>query len=320
MSDEDRIPGFSDASRDDRSVPGEEIEAHEQALPEPGMHDFEPDVELLHRPIFREPRDPIEGREPVPWWLWTAAALALFWGGWYLGRLGGNFGLDTHLAYAPLERYVAEEATARYGGAAADPIAAGQRVYISRCQACHQASGLGVPGAFPPIIGSEWVVGPPEIPTLIVVHGLQGPVEVAGNLYVGAMPGWGTMLSDAEIAGVVSYIRQWESNDAPPVDAGFVARLREATRDRTEPWRIEELTAAVEAGTFAGAADQEGEAGRAGEAQGAGGGTGGAGGGGGGAGGSGEAGGSGGSGASGASGASSATGGAARPGSSGGRP
>lgn len=303
MSDEDRIPGFSDASRDDRSVPGEEIEAHEQALPEPGTHDFEPDVELLHRPIFREPHDPIEGREPVPWWLWVAAALALFWGGWYLGRLGGNFGLDTHLAYAQLERYVAEEATARFGGAAADPVAAGQRVYTSRCQACHQATGLGVPGAFPPLIGSDWVVGPPEIPTLIVIHGLQGPIEVGGNLFVGAMPGWGTMLSDAEIAGVVSYIRQWESNDAPPVDAGFVARLREATRERTEPWRIDELTAAVEAGTFAGAAEEESEAGGAGGGVGAGG-----------------SGATGGTGTPGATGGSGAPGAPTRPGSPRGRP
>lgn len=254
MNDDDRIPGFRDATRGDRAVPGEEVEAHEQSLPEAGEHDFEPDVERLHRPIFREPRDPIEGREPVPWWVWAAAAVALFWGGWYLGRLGGNFGLDTHLAYGELEGYVEEEAASRFGGAVADPIAAGQRVYTSRCQSCHQASGLGVPGTFPPLIGSEWVVGPPEIPVLIVLNGLQGPIRVAGNLYVGAMPSWRDALSDAEIAAVVSYIRQWDANDAPPVDAAVVARLREATATRQQPWTIEELTAAVEGGAFGGGA------------------------------------------------------------------
>ncbi|HEX6939296.1 MAG TPA: cytochrome c [Longimicrobiales bacterium] len=258
MSDQDPIPGFRDATHGERAVPREEIEAHEASLPEPGQHDFEPDVERLHRPIFREPRDPIEGREPVPWWVWAAAALSLFWGGWYLGRLGGNFGLDTHLAYARLERYVEEEAAARFGGAAADPLAAGQRVYTSRCQACHQASGRGVPGAFPPLIGSEWVVGPPEIPVLIVLHGLEGPIQVAGALYAGAMPPWRDALSNAEIAAVATYIRQWGSNDAPAVEPAMVTRLREATRTRRTPWTIEELSAAVESGEFSAAAGEAG--------------------------------------------------------------
>src|SRR5690606_1695579 len=68
-------------------------------VPEPGSHfDLQPDVERLHRPITREPRDPIEGREPVPWFFTVVVALALFWGGWYLGRYSGEFGVATHVA------------------------------------------------------------------------------------------------------------------------------------------------------------------------------------------------------------------------------
>lgn len=69
----------------------------------------------------------------------------------------------------------------------------GEQVYASQCQACHQASGEGLPGAFPPIRG--------HLPSLIaaqggrdyvvdmVLHGLAGPIEVQGQTYRGAMPG-----------------------------------------------------------------------------------------------------------------------------------
>lgn len=57
-----------------------------------GRQDLEPDVERMHRPLFREPRDPLEGGEPAPWWVWAAAVLVIFWGGWFLGRHGGHSG------------------------------------------------------------------------------------------------------------------------------------------------------------------------------------------------------------------------------------
>jgi hypothetical protein len=47
-------------------VSGEEVMAHEHALPRQGERDLEPDVERIHRPILREQRDPTEGRELVP--------------------------------------------------------------------------------------------------------------------------------------------------------------------------------------------------------------------------------------------------------------
>lgn len=250
MTDEERRPG---TGPEDREVSEGEILAHEHALPEAGG-DFEPDVERIHRPIFREPRDPVEGREPAPWWVWAAAAVALFWGGWYLGRHGGTFDTRTHVAFPNLEEYVEEEAAERTVRAVADPIETGQRIYASRCQSCHQADGRGVAGVFPPLIGSEWVTGPPELPVLILLNGLQGPIEVAGETYVGAMPAWRDVLSDAEIAAVATFIRQWETNDAPPIEPERVAALRAATEQRREPWTADELTTAVEAGEFADAA------------------------------------------------------------------
>lgn len=226
------------------------------AQPEGPMQEgeLEPDVERIHRPILREPPDPEEGREPAPWWLWTLAALALFWGGWYLGQHGGAFGTETHTAFpgAAPETALAD-----------DPIVAGEAVYLRSCQACHQASGLGAAGAFPPLIGSDWVTGPPETVVRIVLDGLQGPITVAGETYQGVMPAWRDLLSDDEIAAVATFVRQWDTNEAGAVEPELVAELRAATEARAgSAWTAEELQAAptdVAADTAAGAADAAGD-------------------------------------------------------------
>src|SRR5690606_15023168 len=113
--------GFEDATSGHRGVPPDEVLAHEHALPEHGERDFEPDVGRLHRAIYREPRDPVEGREPTPWWVWATAEAALFWGGWYLGRHGGTFSTATHIAFAERVPPVAAEVEAGQARAEADP-------------------------------------------------------------------------------------------------------------------------------------------------------------------------------------------------------
>lgn len=214
-------------------------------VPEAGRGvDLQPDVERLHRAIRREPRDPIEGREPAPWFFKAAVALALFWGGWYLGRYGGEFGLATHVAFAARQPGIAASAGAQAAAAISDPVAAGRRVYDKNCVGCHQATGRGVPGAFPPLVGSEWVTGAPETVARILLHGLQGPVQVAGATYNGAMPAWKDVLKDEEIAAVATYIRQWKPNAAPAVPASLVAEQRKAAASRTTAWSAAELTSA----------------------------------------------------------------------------
>jgi mono/diheme cytochrome c family protein len=210
-------------------------------VPEAGGVDLQPDVERIHRAIRREPRDPIEGREPVPWFFVAAMALALFWGGWYLGRYGGEFGTASHIAFAARQTGIAAAAAGQVAAATSDPIAAGKGVYDKNCSGCHQAAGQGVPGAFPPLVGSEWVTGAPETIARILLHGLTGPVEVAGATYNGAMPAWKDVLGDAEIAAVATYVRQMEANDAPAVPAETVTAVREATSARAAPWTADEL-------------------------------------------------------------------------------
>ena len=75
----------------------------------------------------------------------------------------------------------------------------------------------------------------------IVLHGLSGRVTVKGQTYNGAMPAWADVLSDAEIAAVLTYVRSAFGNSAEAVTADKVAQERAATTGRTAPWTVGEL-------------------------------------------------------------------------------
>jgi mono/diheme cytochrome c family protein len=118
----------------------------------------------------------------------------------------------------------------------------GKKVYDSVCAACHQANGLGTAGSFPPLAGSDWVLteGPNRIIRLIL-HGIQGPITVNGQAFNNAMPPWGAVLPDDQIAAVVTYIRAEWGNKASAVTAEEVAKIRTAEAKRELPWSAEEL-------------------------------------------------------------------------------
>ena len=214
--------------------------AGDGGVPETGGFDLQPDVERIHRPLRREPRDPVEGREPSPLFFTAAVALALFWGGWYLGRYGGEFNTKSHVGLAVREAGIAAASAGQTARAIADPVAAGKVVYENNCVSCHQAAGQGIPGVFPPLVGSEWVTGSPETLVRILSNGLQGPVQVAGVNYNGAMPAWKNVLRTEEIAAVATYIRQMAPNSAPPVAPAVVTQTQNNDA-RTKPWTAAEL-------------------------------------------------------------------------------
>ena len=122
-------------------------------------------------------------------------------------------------------------------------VAAGETVYGNVCAACHQADGKGLPGVFPPLAGSSWVTGAPDRAIKIVLQGLQGPIEVNGMPYNALMTPQGGILSDAEIAGVLTHVRASWGNAASAVTAEQVTAIRSATADRTTPWTAAELSA-----------------------------------------------------------------------------
>jgi mono/diheme cytochrome c family protein len=124
--------------------------------------------------------------------------------------------------------------------AAAKGTTDGAEVF-TRCAVCHQSTGLGMPGAYPPLAGSEWLVNNPEVPIRIVLHGLQGPIAVKGSAFNNAMTPFGDQLSDAQIAAVISYERSSWGNNAPAITAAQVAAVRTATKAQTTAWNPKDL-------------------------------------------------------------------------------
>jgi putative membrane-bound dehydrogenase-like protein len=118
--------------------------------------------------------------------------------------------------------------------------ARGKEVYAATCIACHQPDGKGLAAAFPPLDGSEWLTGDPSVPIRILMHGLVGPVKVAGQEFTSVMPAH-VDLDDQKVSDVLTYVRQSWTNDAAPVSPEEVKVLREKHAGRSMPWTAKEL-------------------------------------------------------------------------------
>lgn len=199
-------------------------------------------VAAVHDSILREQADPEDGYEPIPLWLVTVIMVVVFWAGLYLAYNSGGFQSNV---FDPTLVSWSGGGTAAADAGPPDPMVVGKRIFTQNCVVCHQATGLGVAGQFPPLADSEWVLsegwhGDNHL-VKILLHGLQGVVEVKGNIYNNAMPAQN--LNDAQMAAVLTYIRNEWGNSAPPISEEFVAKIREETTGRTEPWTQPELQA-----------------------------------------------------------------------------
>jgi len=102
----------------------------------------------------------------------------------------------------------------------------GEELYKQNCQACHQESGAGVPGAFPPLAGSDYAgFLDPVQHAGIIIKGLNGKIVVKGQEYNGAMSAFGT-LSDYNIAAIATYERNAWGNAHGIVTPEQVASAR----------------------------------------------------------------------------------------------
>jgi mono/diheme cytochrome c family protein len=178
----------------------------------------------------REHADPDEHSRPLPWFLTMFLGAMAMWGGFYIYATPS--GDDSAYGDQRTVSSLRPPVKAAGGASAVD----GKQIYTSKCVACHQATGQGVPGVFPPLAASEWVVGDEKVLARLLLHGVNGDMEVKGVVYKGAMPGWKAM-SDDEIAGVMTYIRSDWGNKAAEVSADVVKAEREATKARTEPYK-----------------------------------------------------------------------------------
>ena len=180
-------------------------------------------------PRRRENEDPNENNRPLPWFLVMSLGAMAMWGAFYIASTpsGENSAYGDQRTVSDLRPVVAV--------AGVVPAVDGKQLYGAKCVACHQGSGLGVAGVFPPLAASEWVVGDEKILTNILLHGVNGEMIVKGNKYNGAMPAWNT-LSDDELAAVLTYIRTDWGNTAPPLKAETIKSQRELTKARQEPY------------------------------------------------------------------------------------
>lgn len=116
----------------------------------------------------------------------------------------------------------------------------GRQIFTNVCAACHQLSGLGQQGLAPPLVDSEWLLGPEQRTIRIVLNGLRGPVKVEGMEYHLEMPAIGT-LPDDDIAAVLTFARRSWDHIAGPVDPHTVRQIREQTKTRAAAWTADEL-------------------------------------------------------------------------------
>jgi mono/diheme cytochrome c family protein len=145
------------------------------------------------------------------------------------------------------------------------PTDPGEQTYQTICAACHQATGNGLPGAFPPLAGSEWANGDAETMIRIVIAGLQGPVTVKGQQFNSMMPP-PPGLDDEKIAQVLTFVRSHFGNKASKVEKDQVAAIRAQIANRGKPWTADELKALQKPGAAGEAAAKGGEAAPAGAA------------------------------------------------------
>jgi mono/diheme cytochrome c family protein len=173
----------------------------------------------------REHAEPSEQANPVPWLLGLVGASLAVWGVSY-------FLLNPDLAPASAKDASRDAVTS----AAAPAAAGGAQIFASRCASCHQASGAGLPGVFPPLAGSAWVNGDAKTVARILLLGINGKIDVAGATFNGTMPAFGATLSDAEIAAVATHVRASFGNKSAALTGDLVKGERTALGTRTTPW------------------------------------------------------------------------------------
>jgi cytochrome c6 len=90
----------------------------------------------------------------------------------------------------------------------------GQALFLANCSACHQATGLGIKGAFPALAGDAFVKGDPTGVVATVLNGRGG------------MPTFKADLSDDKVAAILTYVRSSWGNGAAPITPAQVAAIR----------------------------------------------------------------------------------------------
>ncbi len=128
----------------------------------------------------------------------------------------------------------------------------GKAVFMQTCMVCHQPTGLGLPGAFPPFDGSEYVQGDTRRLVALVIKGYAGPITVKGvnfnNILIAVDMQFPILKENVKLADVLNYIRTaWSNKADTAITPDFVQKIRDEFKDRTTPWNAADLATAFPA-------------------------------------------------------------------------
>lgn len=181
--------------------------------------------------------EPTAAPTVVPMWLIAAMLVLLFLGAWYYDTRGGwMFDKMVYAHYRELpDQYYPEK------GSGPDPDR-GKVLFEKNCAVCHNNDGAGKPGQAPPLAGSEWVnaAGVNRLIRIPLV-GLTGPIKVKGQDWNLSMVGLGGGLSDEDVANILTYLRTAWGNNASPVTAEQVKKVRDELGNRSQQYTADEL-------------------------------------------------------------------------------
>jgi mono/diheme cytochrome c family protein len=198
-----------------------------------------------------EETEPVAERRPVPVFLIVLLVVLVYLGDMYVM----DHGADVMGKTGPFPKLVFDPDTSYDQIVLKNPvdprelaIRDGRAVFNLTCAACHQSTGQGLPGQFPPLAGSEWVntEGANRIVRALMT-GLGGPITVLHNQFNNSMPPWKDTLTDEQIAHVLTFIRSEWGNKAPPVTPDQVKKVRDQVGSRSEPSSEDELKKLPEA-------------------------------------------------------------------------
>jgi nitrite reductase (NO-forming) len=101
----------------------------------------------------------------------------------------------------------------------------GEAVFLGVCSTCHMRDGAGMPGVFPPLAKSDFLLADKERAIRTVLGGLSGPIRVNGTDFNGTMPPFAN-LTDHEVAAALTYALTHFGNEGQPVTDAEVAAVR----------------------------------------------------------------------------------------------
>ena len=110
----------------------------------------------------------------------------------------------------------------------ASVLARGHSIYEAQCKSCHLGNGEGQPPGYPPLAQNQSIEMSSAVNPIRMVLNGGYPPQTAGNPRPYGMPPFAQILSDADIAAVVTYIRVSWGNHGQPITIEEVNMLRSA--------------------------------------------------------------------------------------------